>query len=184
MAEPAEMNSIDQAIQTCDKYIDEHRRSANRMLMLLVQIGVIVLTGLIGFGYVLFRPLIGTPEQAVVSPLFSNTVIFSLLAIFALVFGVLMSVYRFHLNETSKAEHYRIGFMRIRIAANNNSQGFQSEVRHALTEKAFAFQSSTGMFRGKNIESPLPGHPTSDVAAIILDKLLDKLELIEKKIEK
>jgi hypothetical protein len=184
MTTPEEPNSIDRAILTCDSYIDEHRRNSNRMLMLLVQIGVVVLSGLIGFVYIFYRQLFGAIDQTAASSPFLNTIIFSLLAIFVLVFGVLMSVYRFHLNEISKAEHYKIGFMRIRIAANNNTDGFQSEVRQSLTERAFAFHSPSGIFKGKNVESPLPGHPTSDVAAVILDKLLDKIELIEKKVEK
>lgn len=185
MTDTEELNSIDRAISTCDGYIEEHRRSASRMLMLLVQIGFAVVMGLVGFGYMLFRPFFGLSEQTAVSTLFSNTIIFALLAIFTIVFGILMSVYRFHLNEISKAEHYKIGFMRIRIAANNVSPGFQSEVRQALTDQAFSFQvGSSGLFKGKNIDSPLPGHPTSDVAAMVLDKLLDKFELVEKKAAK
>lgn len=153
--------------------------------MLLVQIGLAVVMGLVGFGYMLFRPFIGLSEQTAVSTLFSNSVIFALLAIFAIVFGVLMAVYRFHLHEISKAEHYKIGFMRIRIAANNTSPGFLSEVRLALTDQVFSFQpSSSGLVKGKHVESPLPGHPTSDISAMVLDKLLDKFELVEKKVVK
>lgn len=185
MTDTEKASSIDQAISTCDSYIQEHRHSANRLLMLLASISISLVMGLI----VVFIPLsnILPPSNISISEpsLFFNSIIFALLAIFAVVFGVLMSVYRFHLNEISKAEHYKIGFMRIRIAAHNNSPGYQSEVRGALTEYVFSFQAgSTGLFKGKNVESPLPGHPTSDVAAMVLDKLLDKFELVEKKTTK
>lgn len=101
-----------------------------------------------------------------------------LFGIFVIIFGVMMAVYRFHLAEIAKAEHYKIGFMRIRIAANNIEKGFLTEVRLALTDSAFdngKVLSATG--RTKKLESPLPGHPTSDVGTAILNKLLDQVEV-------
>jgi len=94
-----------------------------------------------------------------------------------------MSLYRFHLGEVSKAEHYKVGFLRVRIAANNTSEGFLSEVRSALTDHAFVFQPTGGIFgRSKKVESPMPGHPTSDFSALVLEKILDAIDIrVERK---
>ena len=94
----------------------------------------------------------------------------------------MMSIYRFHLLEGAKAEHAKLGFLRIRIAANNTSPGFQSEVREALTKGAFDYQQSGGFLAKKGkIESPLPGHPTSDLTTAFINKLLDNISITIKK---
>lgn len=186
-----ETRSIDQAISVCDSYIDEHRRQSTRILSILalVSLGVVTLLAVFIWLQVRATPVSiqssdMTGASISVSSTFTSSVIFALLAIFTIVFGVVMSVYRFHLNEISKAEHYKVGFLRIRIAANNLGDGFQGEVRRALTEHAFAFEpTSSGLIsRGKKVESPLPGHPASDLSAIVLTKLLDGLDLrVEKR---
>jgi len=175
------LTSTEQAIQACDEMMLEHRRASVRTLSWLFMVGFALLTLLLGAGTVLFRPFMGLSEGTAVSTLFSNTVIFGLLAIFVVVFSVFMSIYRFHLNEISKAEHFKLGFMRIRIAAHNSKPAFQTEVRQALTERAFAYEAPPqGLFKNKRVESPLPGHPPSDIAVHLLDRLLDKFELTEK----
>ncbi|MEX0958975.1 MAG: hypothetical protein WDZ63_06765 [Burkholderiales bacterium] len=182
MIDNEELGTIDQAIATCDDYISEHRRAATRTLLLFAQFSIVLVAITIGFVLLLLPPSMELSEQVDVSTLFSNSIIFALIAIFLVMFGVLMSIYRFHLNETSKAEHPKLGFMRIRVAANNSGAGFQTDVRVALTDQAFAFlPQQTGMFRSKRIESPIPGHPTSDLAALLLDKLLDRFELVARK---
>jgi len=121
-------------------------------------------------------------EKMVASPQLSSAVLFGFFAIFVIVFSVFTAIYRFHLNEISKAEHYKLGFMRIRIAGANTKPAYQSEVRKALTEHAFAYEKpSHGLFKNKHVESPLPGHPTADITTHLLDKLLDKFELVERK---
>ena len=113
---------------------------------------------------------------------FSDVIIWAFLAIFTLVFGVTTSLYRFHLNEISKMEHYKIGFLRIRIAANNISEGFEGEVRKALTESAFTFQPTySGFGRPKKVDNPLLGHPGVDLTTTILNKLLDGVEVKPKR---
>ena len=92
-----------------------------------------------------------------------------------------MSVYRFQLNEVAKAEHNKIGFLRIRIAAHNASAGYQTEVRQSLTEQAFLAGANTGS-KAKLVESALPGHPTADITAAVLDKVLQRFDLVEKKV--
>lgn len=90
-----------------------------------------------------------------------------------IVFGVTLGLYRYHLTEIAKTEHYEFGLMRIRIAANNfDKNGFLSEVRESLTHNAFDFP------RGKDskVESPLPGHPGFDIGTTLVNKMLEKFE--------
>ncbi|BBO83925.1 hypothetical protein DSCO28_44910 [Desulfosarcina ovata subsp. sediminis] len=51
------------------------------------------------------------------------------------------------------------------------------QVRDALTQNAFEY--TTG--KEKKVESPLPGHPSSDLVASVLDKLLENIEIKIKK---
>ncbi|MAY43231.1 MULTISPECIES: hypothetical protein [unclassified Neptuniibacter] len=104
----------------------------------------------------------------------NTTVLYVFVVLFVVVFGVMMAIYRFHLNEISRSEQLKVGFMRIRIAANNHDkEGFLSEVRGALTNDAFTYQ--TG--KEKKVESPLPGHPSSDISALLVNKLIDSIDL-------
>jgi hypothetical protein len=99
------------------------------------------------------------------------------LAAFIVVTGVLIALYRFHLVEITKNEQFKLGFWRIRIAANNTSAGFQTEVRRALTENAFSFETPRSIYRrSKEVESPLPGHPGSDLVTAVLNKVLNEVE--------
>jgi hypothetical protein len=100
-----------------------------------------------------------------------------LYGIFILIFGVTASFYRFHLKEISKQEHYLTGFHRIRVAGNNSKTKYDDEVKISLTRNAFEFESS----KNEKVVNPIPGHPTSDLASTLLNKILDKLEFKEKK---
>lgn len=105
----------------------------------------------------------------------SNEERFVLYAIFILIFGVLISLYRFHLKEISKYEHFNIGFHRIRIAATNSKAEFDTEVRIALTDQAFVLEVKSGVFtKDKKIESPIAGYPSSDAMTFLFNKLLEK----------
>ena len=109
----------------------------------------------------------------------SNLVLYALLI---LVFGVFTSLYRFHLKEIAKYQHYLLGFMRIRIAANNSENGFNTEVRQSLTNEAFSYDTKTPLIgKDKKIENPLPGHPSADIGTLILNKLIDSMEIVTKK---
>jgi hypothetical protein len=61
-------------------------------------------------------------------------------------------------------------------AGNNTSEGFQTEVRRALTENAFYFEKARPFSKRKDLENPLPGHPASDLVTAVLNKLLDEVE--------
>jgi hypothetical protein len=107
----------------------------------------------------------------------SPNILLGMVATIALIVGVFTSLYRFHLREITKNEQYKIGFLRVRIAANNNDRlGFQTEVRKALADGAFDFLD--GAFsRTRKIESPLPGHPTSDIVTNIVNRIFEEIEL-------
>jgi hypothetical protein len=103
-------------------------------------------------------------------------------AIFILIFGVFTSLYRFHLKEISKHEHYLIGFQRIRIAGVNSSTKYDDEVKISLTKNAFYYESEGKAKQSdKSIESPIQGHPASDIATNLLNKILEKFEFKPKK---
>lgn len=120
-------------------------------------------------GEIDFRNKILTEEK----PDFSSYILYG---IFILVFGVLTSFYRFFLKEISKQEHYLVGFYRIRIAGQNSTTKYDDEVKIALTHNAFNYESLTGNKNNKNVESPIPGHPTSDITTILLNKILNQLD--------
>lgn len=199
-------STTDRAIDECDEMIRTHRKASS----VIISVGGAVLFSFFVMGLAAIQMASGAPQKPINSPQtpleatkslvasapahatsvgtttistqLPNSVLLGFFAIIIIVFSVIMSIYRFHLNEISKAEHYKIGFMRIRIAASNSKPQYQSEVRTALTERAFAYEApSHGLFKNKHIESPLPGHPTTDISAHLLDKLLDKFELVESK---
>lgn len=165
--EEEEKGTIDSAINVLDKYI-EHNRSAARMVLVYLTVFSLILAALLAYIYL--------------TSSLPQSLHYILAGIFVVVFGVVMAVYRFRLNEIAKATHYKIGFMRIRVAANNfNRQGFHTEVRQSLTERAFDYSASSLLSsKGKQVESPLPGHPTSDISAMFLNKLLEGFELKKK----
>lgn len=198
-------STTDKAIQECDGMISAHRRASSRIIaigatlfLMLIFIGVLIVQGvnilaqrsvaLEATEALYLKPAANDQKQrasseiTAISTQLSSSILWGAFAIFIIVFSVLISIYRFHLNEISKAEHYKLGFMRIRIAASNSGTEYQTEVRKALTDSAFAYEKPAhGLFKNKHVESPLPGHPTSDVATHLLDKILDKFELVQRK---
>lgn len=113
-------------------------------------------------------------------PLLSDSFLLGLVGLIVLIVGVFTSLYRLHLREITKNEQYKLGFLRIHIAAwTSTVEGFQDEVRKTLTEGAFAFaaEESSGSGR-KKLESPLPGHPTSDLATIVANQVMERIKNI------
>lgn len=110
-----------------------------------------------------------------------NTSVYIIYGIFILIFGVLTSFYRYHLKEVSKFEHFLFGFQRIRIAGNNSSTGYDDEVKTSLSKDAFIhdIKVETKEIK-KQIESPIPGHPTSDIATALFNKILESVEVTPK----
>jgi len=195
-----ELNSIDGAIKNLEGQIEEHRSSARKVLMYVFVFATMILA--MGFTLntyetlksqdlaseirYLARELVSSKSipsdtsSAILAAANSvennkeSSSFYVFAALFVVVFGVMMAIYRFHLSEISKAQHNKLGFMRIRVAANNiDKEGFLTEVRDALTLNAFEY--STG--KEKKIESPLPGHPGSDISSALVSKLLNNVEV-------
>ncbi|HEY6094171.1 MAG TPA: hypothetical protein VIU93_04385 [Gallionellaceae bacterium] len=166
--------SIDAAINECNDYIAFHRKYMTRLLIVLLELGFLAVVG--GFYLFAYRGIYETaPQQSTLM----TTVVTGILILISILIGVLVSLYRFHLLEIARTEHYKIGFMRIRVAANNASAGFQTEVRKSLTEGAFQFETAKTQ-KSERIESPMPGHPTSDFSALLLNKIIDGFEVVAK----
>ena len=114
------------------------------------------------------------------APLISQELMLGVVTLSILVIGVFTSLYRFHQKEIAKNEHYKLGFLRIRIAATNNEHdGFKDDVRSSLTLNAFTIPSD-GLFdrKDKKIDSPVPGHPTSDITTGLVNKLLESVDVV------
>lgn len=162
--------TLDEAIEECESYIKSNRRSAQLLLLGLLQLGLLAVMG--GAYLFIYLPRFETASPSTLV----TSVVSGMLILISIVIGVLVSLYRFHLMEIARTEHYKIGFLRIRVAAINSSPGFGSEVRSALTEGAFFFESSKKS-RTTKIESPLPGHPTSDISTAIINKVFEAVEV-------
>jgi hypothetical protein len=174
------INSLDKAIKTCDEHIEHHKQAAARLLSLLVQVGLIILSVLFLFIMLSLIPVDAT--GASVTPASSIAIIFSLLATFIIVFVVLMVTYGSHLTEISKAKHYKIGLMRVGIAAYNYTKGFRNEVQAALTDNAFNFEPTAGLMRRLNkIENSSAGRSITDITASILKKFLEVFDFTTEK---
>lgn len=114
-------------------------------------------------------------------PLLTDAILYGAAALFVVLIGLLAGLYRQHVREVTRNEQMRIGFHRIRIAANNASlPGFGTEVRVSLTQGAFDSTREDAATRGKKIESPLPGHPGSDISSAVLNRFLEQVDIILK----
>jgi hypothetical protein len=178
-----ESNSIDTSIVALEAYVNKNQESASKLLTYLMTFSISVLM-IIMMLYIFPSAFQVIKDTDLASNSFKapESVLYGLFAIFVVVFGVLMAVYRFHLNEIARTEHYKMGFMRIRVAAKNHSYpGFNSEVRVSLTNEAFTYNpSSVFSSKDKKVDSPLPGHPTSDLSAVLINKLLDGIDIKKK----
>jgi cytochrome c biogenesis protein ResB len=198
----AEKKSIDLAIESIEQQIEEHKKEARKILIYVFVFASLILAAGYSIYLIQVRTIINIQSDlpkstgeiqensektldssrlALKEAVSSSTAIqpdpslvYLFVGVFVVVFGVLMSVYRFHLAEISRAQQYRFGLLRVRIAANNaDTAGFGTEVRQALTLEAFHFY--TG--KEKKVESPLPGHPGSDFGALFLNKIVDKIDV-------
>lgn len=160
--ESAETGTIDTAIKDIEQYMKGCLLAARNILLYLF-----LFSGILALGVTFYT--LGNTKMP-------ESFLYIVAAIFFVVFGVLMAIYRFYLNEIARNQHYRMGFMRIRVAANNyGREGFKTEVRRALTERAFDYvPASLVRSKDQKIESPLPGHPGSDIAAMLIDRLTEK----------
>ena len=165
---PDTTDPFDRAIGQCDERI-KWLRKALRYIAGMVFVGIVTMLGILGF----FLWYLSAQKEKQVF----TVIIFAILTVFAIVFGVLMSVYRSHLNEIANTEHYRMGFLRVHLAAQSTSKGYQSEVRDALTDRAFTPPARPTMGSRKAIESPLPGHLGVDALTVAINRMMDHFEI-------
>ena len=106
-----------------------------------------------------------------------NSYLYIGISLYLLIFGVLLSLYRFHLNNIEKLEDKKLAFERILIAAtlSKENESF-SEVKESLANNAFSFSKEP-----KGIDSPIPGHYSSDLSVKLLNKIIDKINISIKK---
>ncbi|QDU63703.1 hypothetical protein Pan216_45840 [Planctomycetes bacterium Pan216] len=176
---------IDWAIRYCETCI-QHNRTRYLVMMTITMIVLLVaIAGLMALGYLSCvygdTTVKGVVDQKSSEPAFGFKAEYwvglGFVSFFVFAISILMSLCRSCLNEISKYEYFAIGFMRIKITAEAYNQLFQEEARDALTGGAFIVPQKTGLFSRGKVESPLPGHPASDVVTSILNKILDKVSV-------
>ncbi len=170
-----EVENIADALSSCEAMAATHSMAARRILAIVSMLTITLMTIL--FTVFIFPFLMRFAETKVSIP---DAALYVFLAIYVLTFSVLMAIYRLHIGEAARLQHYKVGFMRIRIAGSNPSSGYQTEVRQSLTKGAFDFLATGSEKKGK-LESPVPGHPSSDFATAVLNKVLDGLEVAAKR---
>jgi hypothetical protein len=105
-----------------------------------------------------------------------KSVLFIFYGVLIFAIGLLTSFYRFQIKEIAKYEQSRLALSRIRIAGNNYQNGFADIVRQTLVKEAFAHTAEPlGSKKGK-IDSPIPGHPTADLATLLINKIFESVE--------
>ena len=162
-------NSIDTTISSLNSYIEQNQKKGSSIFRLIQMVTLAFL--------IIVLAAYMVPLAITEKPRMPENVLFGLFAVYIVVFGVLIALYRHHLNEISKTEHYKMGFLRVRIAANNYKlDGFKTEVRESLVNEAFSHHLDKGSFLNKKVNSPLPGHPTSDFSVVLINRLLDAIE--------
>ncbi|MGY6587295.1 MAG: hypothetical protein ACXIUB_03300 [Wenzhouxiangella sp.] len=146
---------LDDALRFCEERLNFHQKRSQSHLMLSLMAlslgGAVIFAGYINqFG-----------EESSIS-----TITISAFCVVA--FGVLMALHRYHLTEIAKYEHFKLAFARLNIARSYSDEASE-HIISSLTADAF----NVGGAQRGSVQSPLPGHPTSDLSALLLSKLLD-----------
>jgi uncharacterized membrane protein len=171
----ATTKTIEEAMAFCEKKATEQKQQA-QIFLRFIYLAVIAFISAIAWAFF-------TANGRAVSSTGQNTVIVSLIAATIGFVGISITQYRYHINEASRMEFYFIAFLRIRVAARNIKEGWKSDVRTALTNGAFNFIPTSKIQKQKSeIDSPIPGHPTSDIATAAVNKLISLLEKKDEKI--
>lgn len=157
------MSDLDTALNFCESRIAGHKSLATRNF-------IVALCGLFGGGVLCFQAI--AFNDGTVQTSFAITFV----ALTVMVFGVFMALHRYHLNEVAKYEHYNLAFSRLNIARSFGGfgDGKDSPIIASLTTDAFNYVS--GAASKNKVSSPMPGHPTSDLSAVVLNKLLEKID--------
>ena len=172
--ESTDKKLIDHAITWLNGAIDINREQS-RLHVRYAAYAVVV--GIFGFSSSLFYADFAYPTRSDIPDQLEDMP-FIILSVSGVVSIFFLSLYRRSLVIIERYEHQILGLSRVRIAANNyDNDGFKSEVRLALTEGAF----DSPIAKKGRVESPLPGHPGSDLTAEMVNRLLDIVESNAKK---
>ena len=180
-AETEKGKTIDDAIGACEKFIFWHRAFSALWLLLLAGCAVIFYFAFKGQevserNAAMFFSTSDIKELSTANSHQSH-MMFAFIGLFIVTFGIITALYRFHLLEISRNEQMKLGYWRIRIAARNPEKGFQTEVRQALTKDAFSFDKTGKPDKDEKLESPVPGHPFSELTTAVLNKILEKIDI-------
>ncbi|HFG2113379.1 TPA: hypothetical protein ACGF4N_003412, partial [Vibrio cholerae] len=152
------ISGINEALDFCEERLRFHQRRSQKLF-------VMAMIALMLGGVTVMYTFIGLFE---VSDNNYSFLVFS--TFFVVAFGVLIALHRYHLTEAAKYEHYKLAFARLNVASTYNERS-EEYILAALTSNAFSISSSP---TGKTtIQSPLPGHPGSDLSVLLVSKLLD-----------
>lgn len=113
-----------------------------------------------------------SPRVTGVEPTLATTMIIALAGLYGVAATVLMASFRSFHRDIDRAQRTKIGFLRIRVAGEKTEDGYQGEVRRALTEGTFIFPEEYLSGRGKKGIDLFPGHPIYE----ILKRLLKAME--------
>jgi hypothetical protein len=106
-----------------------------------------------------------------------KTILYIIYGVLIFLIGLQTSFYRFQLKEISKYEHFLFAFSRLRIAGNNYQEGFADVVRESLAKDAFVVLQEKPISKKQRVESPIPGHPGSDILTLLLNKIFENVEI-------
>jgi hypothetical protein len=98
--------------------------------------------------------------------------LYILSALLTIITGIIISFYRYYLNEVSKYEYLRLGFLRIAVAFRNSSPMYKDIVMIELAHKAFELDTVTKK-KGRG-DATQTGHPVYDSLKQILEKITEE----------
>jgi len=131
-----ELENIAEAIDSCEKMAASHVSSAKSIFTVIQMLTLTLMTIL----FVVFVFPYLFPSAKDIYLRISDALVYLFFGIYVLSFTVLMSSYRLHIAEAARMQHSKVGFMRIRVAGSNNTEGYKTEVRIALTGGALKVQ--------------------------------------------
>ncbi|MCW7460396.1 hypothetical protein ND856_19000 [Leptospira bandrabouensis] len=175
--------SFEQGIEMCDKATKDNRKKANQFLLLAMLLLFSFST--IIFNILLFTNKISLPNHLEALELMrggnaesvknyfnlfdqksNDTTIISIVILLISLVGIMLALYRLHIREANKYEHFKIGLIRIRIALVFSSE--ENLPIASLVENVFNFNDE----KNKNkFSSPIPGALTADSIVLFMNKI-------------
>jgi len=151
-----EQSSSGQAFQGCD---EKARKYSSRSHFFYFMSLLVIVAAI--FGWV----LVPQADTAKALGLLSLTLIGS---------GALAGQGRYYAKLAARFDLYATSFLRVRVAALNQEAGYNEDIRRALLTDLFKVPEAPS---SRRIKSPAPGHPGSDLAAALMNKLVDNIDL-------